>query len=170
LDSGKGSNHHRCRQFCGRWVASDPPKGATVDRIDGDALPLGTACADERILDSVAALALRARRARSTESPPHRLPFLSQARSAERWKWTRVSRGHDRAPVLFHRGVRPAVRSRSTAARTCGLEPAQVGDEFRGPSLCQILLSRRGLDRADCFEFLGQIQLSNVRLRFTYFF
>jgi hypothetical protein len=60
-------------------VASDPPKGATVDWIDGDALPLGSACADERIHGSAAALALRACRARSTESPPHRLPFLSLA-------------------------------------------------------------------------------------------
>jgi hypothetical protein len=55
-------------------------------------------------------------------------------------------------------------------AKTCGLESAQVADEFRGPSLWRILLSRRGLDWAGCFEFLDQIQLSNVRLRFTYFF
>jgi hypothetical protein len=76
---GRAPTTTACRQFCGRWVASDPPKGTTVDRIDGDALPLGSACADERIHDSAAALALRARRARSTESPPHRLPFLSLA-------------------------------------------------------------------------------------------
>jgi hypothetical protein len=39
------------------------------------------------------------------------------------------------------------------------LETAQVGDEFHGPSLCRVLLSRRGLDRAGCFEFLGQIPI-----------
>jgi hypothetical protein len=60
-------------------VASDPPKGATVDWIDGDTLPLGSACADERIHGSATALALRAHRACSTKSPPHRLPFLSLA-------------------------------------------------------------------------------------------
>jgi hypothetical protein len=82
LDSGKGSNHHRLPSVCGRWVASDPPKGATVDRLDNDTLPLGSVCADERIHDSTAALALRARRARSTESPSHQLPSLSGSRLA----------------------------------------------------------------------------------------
>jgi hypothetical protein len=82
LDSGKGSNHHHLPSVCGRWVASDPPKGATVDRLDGDALPLGSVCVDEWIHDSAAALALRARRARSTESPSHQLPSLSGSRLA----------------------------------------------------------------------------------------
>jgi hypothetical protein len=79
LDSRKGSNHHHLSSVCGSWVASDPPKGTTMDRIDDDAVPLGSACADKRIHGSAAALALRARHARSTKSPPHRLPFLSLA-------------------------------------------------------------------------------------------
>jgi hypothetical protein len=70
---GRAPTTTACRQFYGRWVASDPPKGATVDRIDGDALPLGSECADERIHSSADALAHRARRARSTESPLRRI-------------------------------------------------------------------------------------------------
>jgi hypothetical protein len=70
---GRAPTTTACRQFCGRWVASDPPKGATVDRIDGDALPIGSECADERIHSSAAALAHRARRTRSTESPSRRI-------------------------------------------------------------------------------------------------
>jgi hypothetical protein len=80
LDSRKGSNHHHLSSVCGSWVASDPPKGTTMDRVDDDdAVPLGSACADKRIHGSAAALALRARHARSTKSPPHQLPFLSLA-------------------------------------------------------------------------------------------
>jgi hypothetical protein len=54
---GRAPTTTACHQFCGRWVASDPPKGATVDRIDGDALPLGSECADEQIHSSAIALA-----------------------------------------------------------------------------------------------------------------
>jgi hypothetical protein len=74
--SGRAPTTTACRQFYGHWVASDPPKGAIVDRIDSDALPLGSEYADERIHSSTAALARRARRARSTESPPRADPPL----------------------------------------------------------------------------------------------
>jgi hypothetical protein len=109
---GRAPTTTACHQFCGRWVASDPPKGATVDRIDGDVLPLRSVCADERIHDNAAALALRARHARSTESPPYRLPFLSLALVLARPRGGNglgFSRGRGRAPVLFHRGARPAI-------------------------------------------------------------
>jgi hypothetical protein len=42
--SGMGSNHHCLPSDCWRWVASGPPKGATVDWLDGDTLPLRRAC------------------------------------------------------------------------------------------------------------------------------
>jgi hypothetical protein len=68
------------------------------------------------------------------------------------------------AVVLFHRGVQPAVRSRSTDAETYGLEPAQVGDEFLGRSLIRDLLSRRRLDRAGLRVFGSDLILFLVKL------
>jgi hypothetical protein len=107
---GRAPTTTACRQFCGRWVASDPPKDATVDRINGDALPIGSVCVDERIHISAAALALRARHARSTESPPHRLLFslslalvLARSRSEN---GLRVCAGARQASVLFSRHAR----------------------------------------------------------------
>jgi hypothetical protein len=46
--SEKGSNHHRLSSVCRCWVASDPPKGTTVDRLDSGALPLRRALARPR--------------------------------------------------------------------------------------------------------------------------
>jgi hypothetical protein len=71
----------------------------------------------------------------------------SHARSTERWKWTRVSWGRGRAPVLFPRRVRSSIE---LDLRSLDFRPelAHVGERRRWPRPAPWLVHGlpRGLD------------------------